>query len=104
MCTHPVSVEDKTDGHLLPEHKFVIKVMPVNNIAPRMIDTLPSLVTSQGETILIGPAVINIVDPDTRLQDLTFTLSKLPSAGDFVKKTATFQVTLREGEHYSDYY
>lgn len=92
-------MEDKRDGYLLPEHKFVIRLMPVNNIPPRMVDTSSSVVTSQGGTILIGPAVINVVDQDIRVHDLTFTLTKLPSAGDFVKKTATFQVTLREGEH-----
>ena len=83
---------------MLPEQEFSIKVMPVNNIPPRVVDASPAVVTSQGGTILIGPAVINVVDPDTRLHDLTFTLTKLPSAGSFVKKTPSFQVTLRQGE------
>ena len=97
--TCPVSVEDMRDGHSLPEHKFVIKIMPVNNAAPRFIGDSLAVVTSQGGTILIGPAVIKVADPDTRTQDLMFTLTELPSAGDFVKKTSKFEVVLRTGEY-----
>lgn len=81
----------------LDEQDFAINVIPVNNMPPKLANTKPSVLVTQGGTVPIGSGTITVSDPDTTLDSLVFTLEKNPLAGHFVKRDDKLRVILRAG-------
>ena len=74
-----------------------MRVMPVNNMPPRLQTTNPRITVTQGGSVPIGGNVLKVSDPDTDLKDLILKVLQAPTAGEFVKNEGGIRVVLREG-------
>lgn len=90
-------VMDGADGRELPEQKFTLNILPMNNIAPEVKKVGTSLTVTQGGTIPLGSNALTIRDMDTPHKDLTVTLDEAPRAGHVVKRHQNMKVQLRAG-------
>lgn len=91
-------VQDQVNGQTIPEKSFTIRVMPVNNMPPKIMNPKPVVTVTQGGTVPIGSNVIYISDSDTVMDDLVVLLAEAPQAGTLVKKVQGMRVELRSGE------
>ena len=87
------NVED-TAGNILPDQRFTLIVKPINNQPPR-ITNVGATVYENGEAI-ITPQVLDVTDPDTEPEALTFILAKAPDHGILTKR----QIPLTVGDSF----
>ena len=82
----------------MPEQRFTIDIIPVNNAAPEIKKAPSALRVSQGGTIPLGPNALTISDVDTPQDELIVTLDRAPVAGHVTKRHRNVKEQLRTGE------
>ncbi|ESO99609.1 hypothetical protein LOTGIDRAFT_173674 [Lottia gigantea] len=92
-------VTDEAKNRRLPEQRFSIRILPVNNNPPRFLVPNPELTVSQGGTTPVLQ-VFDVSDADTNEDDLEFILTVTPSEGHLEKVVDDQKVLLRRGERF----
>ncbi|XP_076812238.1 FRAS1-related extracellular matrix protein 1-like isoform X1 [Clavelina lepadiformis] len=102
---HPVDVQfvfsvSDDGGKALDGKKFVITILPVDNLAPNIKVT--ELCLNEGGSEIIAADVIQLRDDDTTLEDLKLILTIPPQAGAVMRDNSPLQVgdifTMRDVE------
>lgn len=91
------TVTDDADDQQLPEQKFTIRIVPVNNMPPRFLTPNARLTVAEGTTVPIPAHMLEVLDPDTVPEDLTFTVIEEPEVGYLERVDREFVVVLRAG-------
>ena len=89
-----------TDGgreRRLPEQKFTIRVIPVNNLPPQFRTTHPELTVAQGGSTPVSQ-VLQVSDGDSPLASLTLTLTQEPSHGHLERLDGAHKSGVETGE------
>ncbi|XP_041363241.1 extracellular matrix organizing protein FRAS1-like isoform X2 [Gigantopelta aegis] len=89
-----------TDGgreRRLPEQKFTIRIIPVNNLSPQFRIANPELTVAQGGSTPVGQ-VLQVSDGDSALESLTLTLVQEPSQGHLEKVDGGHKVVSQSGD------
>lgn len=80
------------------EERFFIRVIPVNNEPPQFAYRNAPLQVTRGGSAPLGLPVLGVMDPDTSLEDLKFTLTVMPNHGQMEKILNTSKVYMRQGK------
>ncbi|KAK7498552.1 hypothetical protein BaRGS_00010212, partial [Batillaria attramentaria] len=90
-----------TDGGVerqLPEQKFTIRVLPVNNMPPRFLVPNPEVTVAEGGTVPLIAEILEVVDSDTVAENLQVTVVEEPTMGQFERVEKQSVVVLRTGD------
>lgn len=80
------------------EERFIIRVIPVNNEPPQFAYRNAPVQVTRGGSAPLGLPVLGVMDPDTSLEDLKFTLAVMPNHGQMEKILNTSKVYMRQGK------
>lgn len=80
------------------EERFIIRVIPVNNEPPQFAYRNAPVQVTRGGSAPLGLPVLGVMDPDTSLEDLKFTLTVMPNHGQIEKILNTSKVYMRQGK------
>lgn len=80
------------------EERFIIRVIPVNNEPPQFAYRNAPVQVTWGGSAPLGLPVLGVMDPDTSLEDLKFTLTVMPNHGQMEKILNTSKVYMRQGK------
>lgn len=89
---------DGGDDRQLPEQKFTIRVLPVNNMPPRFLVPNPEVTVAEGGTVPMITDILQVVDSDTMVENLEVTVVEEPNMGRFGKVDRQSVVVLRTGD------
>lgn len=80
------------------EERFIIRVIPVNNEPPQFAYRNAPVQVTRGGSAPLGLPVLGVMDPDTSLEDLKFTLTVMPNHGQMEKILNSSKVYMRQGK------
>lgn len=84
------------------EERFIIRVIPVNNEPPQFAYRNAPVQVTRGGSAPLGFPVLGVMDPDTSLEDLKFTLTVMPNHGQMEKILNSSKVYMRQGKFKKD--
>ena len=97
FCFVLPTVSDTTSNSNSEQHRFSIRVLPVNNMPPRFESSAYQIDVSQGGNAPLRRSLLSLSDADTPLTDIMLTLYKAPAFGRIEKVFDGGRVYIRQG-------
>ncbi|GFO33129.1 extracellular matrix protein fras1 [Plakobranchus ocellatus] len=94
-------VSDDGQERQLSEHKFTIRVIPVNNNPPVFLQPNPEVNMAEGGVFPLTPGILEVIDPDTDLTDLQVAVTVAPRHGLVQKMQDGITLQIREGDSFA---
>ncbi|XP_035826399.1 extracellular matrix protein FRAS1 [Aplysia californica] len=94
-------VTDGGEDRELSEHKFTIRVVPVNNNPPLFANPNPDVTISEGGIFPLTSGLLEVIDPDTALNKLQVTVVEAPTSGLVEKMQGGLRAVVRSGDTFS---
>ncbi|CAG5116316.1 unnamed protein product, partial [Candidula unifasciata] len=87
-----------------PEYKFTIRILPVNNNPAFFLNPDPEVTMSTGGTYSLSASLLEVSDPDNKLEDLEIIIKKTPNNGVLEKLRDGTKAVVNSGDkfYYSD--
>lgn len=126
MFYYALTVTNDNRSDTFPETPFHIKCLPSNDQAPAFVYVSAHLVLQHGSSLVLARDLFDVIDPDTQLDNLVFTLERAPtwcvlelrsargaqrhllSSGDAFTiqdvRDATFRIVHSAGDDLNDHY